>query len=155
MPCLRPCFSNGHEDISGLLSCVTLCTSVHGFVRSLPKELRSVSFHGQSKRCPHVSTFPYSYSSPAWWCSSGTLISRFSSWSCHGSGFAQLCTDASRSCQSFVTTAHTSPHSHCQCGTSLLEYYFLHFGLSGGSHSCGGIVIILVGKPFVAFVTCQ
>ena len=141
------------SDTSRSLSLVTLCTSGHVFVHSLPKELTSVSFHGQSKRCPHFSTFPYSCSLPAWWCSSGTLISLFSSWCCHGSGFARLCTDAPRSCQSFVTTARTSPHSHCQCGTSLLEYHFSHFGLFGRSHACIGTLVILAGEPIVVVIS--
>ena len=135
MPCSRPCCSNGREDTSRTLSLVTLCTSGHVFVHSLLKELTIVTSHGQSKRCRHFFTFPYSCSLPAWWYSSGTLISRYSSWCYRGSGFARLCTDASRSCRSFVTTALISPHSHCQYGTSLLEYHFSHLRLFVGSRT--------------------
>ena len=147
---LRPCYSNGHEDISGSLSRITACTSELESVHSLPKELRSSSFLGPSKHCPLFSTFPCSCSSPAWLFSYGILISRFSSWCRVGSAFARLCTDASRSCQSFVLTAHTTPHSHCQFGILLLERYFSFIGFFGGS-TCRFTFII---APSVAFVTC-
>ena len=145
----RPCSSNGHDDISRSLSRVTVRTSAHGFVPSLPKELRNFSSHGRSKHYPHFSTFPCSCFSPASLCSFGTLISHFSNWCCLGSAFARLSTDASRSCQYFVTTARTTPHSRCRRGTSSLEYHFSHFGLFGGSHSW----IFSVMESMIALIT--
>ena len=133
MLCSRPCYSSGHEGTSRSLSHVTVHTSELGSVRSFLKGSRSFSFRGQSKHCPHCYTFHYSCSFPAWLCSFATLISQFSSSCCHGSAVVRLCTDASRSSRSFITTAHTTLHSHCRHGTLLLEYHFSHFGLFGGS----------------------
>ena len=142
----RRCCSNGHEGISKSLIRDTLLTSELESVRFLPKELRGYSFHGQSKHCPPFSTFPCSCSSLAWWYSYGTLISPISSSYCHGSAFARLSTDASQSCQSFATTAHTTPRSRCLRGILLLEYSFSHFGLLRGSHFC-------IGAPVNIFIS--
>ena len=145
MPCLQPCCSNGHGDISGSLSHVIVCTSEHESVHSLLKELTSSDFNGQSRHCLRFSTFPCSFSSLAWWRSYSTLIPLFSGGYCRVSASAPFCTDASRPCQSFVTTAHTSPHSRCQYGTLLLGYHFSHFEFFGYSR-------IFVPKPIVALM---
>jgi len=149
--CLRRCCSNGHEDISKSLIRVTVHTSEHEFVHSFPKALISFSFRGRSKHCPRFSTFPCSCSSPAWLCSYGTLISRFSSWCCHGSAFARLCTDASHSCQSFVLVAHTIHRFHHRCGSLLSGYDMLSFvfvGASGPICQFAVVVVVVILRSF-------
>ena len=145
----RRCYSSGPEDTSRSLSHVTVHTSELGSVRSLPKASRSFSFRGWSKHCPRCYMFPCSCSLPAWLCSYGMLISRFSNWCCPGSAFAQLSTDASLSCQFFVMTAHTIPRSHCRRGTLLLGYHFSSFGFFGGS-TCSVSISLM---PMIAFET--
>src|SRR6266702_5053703 len=151
----RRCYSSGHEDTSRSLSHVTVHTSELGFVHSLLKGSNSFSFHGRLKHCPHCYTFPCSYSLPAWSCSCATLTSRFSSWCCHGSAFAQLCTDASRSCRSFVTTARTIHHLRRWYGPLLLGYYMSSLRFVGGFTLRFAMVVQFFGGWRAAITNCS
>ena len=141
MLCLRPCCSNGHEGISRSLIRVTVLTSEHEFVHSLPKVSRSFSFHGLSKYCLRFSTSPCSCSSLALWYSYRTLISPFLSWCYHGSGSAWVSMDASHSCQFFATTARTILRFHHRCGSLFLLCDVLSFRLLRAS-ICWCVLIV-------------
>ncbi|KAH9954398.1 hypothetical protein BGW80DRAFT_1402392, partial [Lactifluus volemus] len=110
---------------------------------------KSFIFLWQLKRCRSCSTFPCSYSFPAFLFSCSTSITPRSVSLLGGSGFLEGYMDASRCCQSSIMTALTIRLSLSQPCSFLMACDTKSSAFSPSSHFP---LIVLPSRPIIALL---